>query len=110
MLSGERPRRDGSRRVPIKALAVFIVLVLACAAASAQSFPRLTSEQLARRLFSSPARLTDQFKRLFPGAVAFSPKEGNPPHVKAFAQDPRAHADAKPIGYVFWTLDLVPDE
>jgi NosR/NirI family nitrous oxide reductase transcriptional regulator len=53
-------------------------------------------------------RLTDQLKRLFPDASAFSPKEGSPPHFKAFASD---QAGARSVvGYAFWTTELEPLE
>ena len=49
-------------------------------------------------------------KQLFPQAVAFSPHEGTPLHYKAFAVDPSGHPGARPIGFVFWTTDLAPNE
>ena len=49
-------------------------------------------------------------KRLFPTAVAFSPHGGTPLHYKAYGVDPKAHPAAQPIGLVFWTTDLVPNE
>jgi transcriptional regulator of nitric oxide reductase len=49
-------------------------------------------------------------KQVFPQAVAFSPHQGTPLHYKAYAVDPIAKPDARPIGFVFWTTDLVPDE
>jgi transcriptional regulator of nitric oxide reductase len=48
--------------------------------------------------------------QLFPAAAAFSPLGGNPPHITAYRTDPRADAAAAPIGFAFWTTDLVPDE
>ena len=49
-------------------------------------------------------------KKLFPQAVAFSPLEGTPLHFKAYAVDPKTRPEAQPIGYAFWTTDLVPQE
>ena len=49
-------------------------------------------------------------KALFPAAVAFSPLAGDPLHFKAYGVDPKANPSAKPIGYVFWTTDMVPNE
>lgn len=49
-------------------------------------------------------------KRLFPSAVAFSPFAGTPLHYKAYAVDPQSNPSAQPIGYVFWTTDVVPQE
>jgi transcriptional regulator of nitric oxide reductase len=48
-------------------------------------------------------KLTGQLKRLFPAASAFSPKQGAPPHIKAFAGEAL-------IGLAFWTTELEPLE
>lgn len=50
------------------------------------------------------------FGRIFPGAVAFSPFGGTPLHYTAYAEDPTKNPAAGPIGYVFWTTDVVPEE
>ena len=50
------------------------------------------------------ARLEGQLKRLFPGATAFSPKGGDPPHFKAFGKDQAL------LGLAFWTTELQPLE
>ena len=47
---------------------------------------------------------------LFPAAAAFSPLGGEPLHFKAYGVDPKTNPSAKPIGYVFWTTDMVPNE
>ena len=52
------------------------------------------------------ARLQGQLKRLFPAAGSFSPKEGAPPHFKAYA----GAAAGQPIGYAFWTTEILPLE
>ena len=44
-----------------------------------------------------------RLKRLFPSATTFSPKGGDPPHVKAYSGDAL-------LGYAFWTTELVPLE
>jgi hypothetical protein len=62
-----------------------------------------------RRIYTNPAP-EEQVRRLFPEAVAFSPLEGTPLHFKAFGQDPKTTPGARPIGYLFWTTDLVPQE
>jgi NosR/NirI family transcriptional regulator, nitrous oxide reductase regulator len=54
-------------------------------------------------------RLTGQLKRLFPDASAFSPKEGSPPHFKAFVADPQTGTRTV-VGYAFWTTELEPLE
>jgi NosR/NirI family nitrous oxide reductase transcriptional regulator len=48
-------------------------------------------------------------KRLFPTAGAFSPKGGDPPHVKAFLIDPTTKTQTL-LGLVFWTTELEPLE
>jgi transcriptional regulator of nitric oxide reductase len=63
----------------------------------------------AQKVFVNP-HPEEHLKALFPKAVAFSPKGGEPPVFKAYAVDPKANPSAAPIGYVFWTPELVPDE
>ncbi len=58
---------------------------------------------------STDARLQAQLKRLFPSATAFSPKGGDPPHFKAFANDPRTGPQTL-LGLAFWTTELDPLE
>ena len=62
-----------------------------------------------QRIFTNP-RPDSHLKQLFPAAVAFSPLGGSPPHFKAYAIDPRTNPAAPPIGFAFWTTDLVPQE
>jgi NosR/NirI family transcriptional regulator, nitrous oxide reductase regulator len=50
------------------------------------------------------AKLQAQLKQLFPGATAFSPKGGDPPHFKAFGKDQTL------LGLAFWTTELQPLE
>src|SRR5438477_3614144 len=53
---------------------------------------------------------TAKLKALFPKAVAFTPRgEVDPLHFTAYGSDPHKSA-AKPIGFAFWTIDLVPLE
>jgi transcriptional regulator of nitric oxide reductase len=53
---------------------------------------------------------TAKLKSLFPAAVRFTPRgEKDPLYFTAYAADERNPA-AKPIGYAFWTSDLVPEE
>jgi transcriptional regulator of nitric oxide reductase len=53
---------------------------------------------------------TEKLKRLFPKAVAFTPRgEVDPLHFKVYAVDPKSPR-ARPIGYAFWTTDLVPEQ
>ena len=63
----------------------------------------------ADRIFTNP-KPDAHLKKLFPQAVAFSPLEGTPLHFKAYAVDPKTRPDAQPIGYAFWSTDIVPQE
>lgn len=48
-------------------------------------------------------------EQLFPAAASFSPKQGNPPHFKAFG--PAADGGAPTLlGLAFWTTELEPLE
>src|SRR5687767_14793428 len=62
-----------------------------------------------RRIYTNPEP-QPELKKLFPAAAAFSPLGGEPLHFKAYAVDPKTDPSAKPIGYVFWTTDMVPNE
>jgi len=56
----------------------------------------------------SEARQQARLKQLFPAAAAFSPKEGDPPHITAYGG---GAAGKQPVlGYAFYTTDLVPLE
>ena len=48
-----------------------------------------------------------RLRQLFPTATSFSPKEGDPPHYKAYRGDP---SDRTLLGYAFWTTELLPLE
>jgi len=50
-----------------------------------------------------------QLRKLFPGAVSFGPKSGEPPHFTAYATDSRT-GTPQPAGYAFWTTELSPLE
>lgn len=53
----------------------------------------------------SPADVQQaRLKQLFPAATAFSPKEGDPPHFKAFGPGQSL------LGYAFWTTEVSPLE
>ena len=58
---------------------------------------------------SSDARIQSQLKQLFPSATAFSPKESQPPHFKAYLTDLISRRQ-KLEGFAFWTTDLEPLE
>jgi transcriptional regulator of nitric oxide reductase len=54
---------------------------------------------------------TARLKQLFPAAVAFTPRgEKDPIYFTAYAANPATSPGAKPIGWAFWTIDLVPGE
>jgi NosR/NirI family transcriptional regulator, nitrous oxide reductase regulator len=54
---------------------------------------------------SADAQLA-RLKQLFPSATSFSPKGGEPPHIKAYA-GPKSDSV---IGYAFWTTEVSPLE
>ena len=55
------------------------------------------------------AGLDEQLRYLFPDADRFSPKEGSPPHYKAFGPA-GADGEAPLVGLAFWTTELDPLE
>ena len=50
-----------------------------------------------------------QLEQLFPTATAFSPKEGAPPHFKAYV-NAAGSGQRTLAGYAFWTTELEPLE
>ncbi len=53
---------------------------------------------------------TARLQQLFPNAKAFTPRgDRDPMYFTAYAGDPKAPG-ARPIGWAFWTIDLVPGE
>jgi transcriptional regulator of nitric oxide reductase len=63
----------------------------------------------ADRIFTNP-KPDAHLKKLFPNAVAFSPLTGNPLHFTAYSTDPAKTPSSDPVGFAFWTTDLVPNE
>ena len=53
---------------------------------------------------------TARLKELFPKAKAFTPRDKDPLHFTAFAEDPARNPGAHPIGFAFWTQELMPEE
>jgi len=53
--------------------------------------------------------LREQLEQLFPDATDFSPKEGAPPHFKAYKKGAWS-GEPTLAGYAFWTTDLEPLE
>ena len=68
-----------------------------------------TTIVVAQRIITNP-KPDAELKQVFPAAVAFSPLGGDPLHFKAYGVDPKANPSATPIGIVFWTTDMVPQE
>ena len=64
---------------------------------------------LAQRIITNP-KPDAELRQIFPGAAAFSPLGGEPLHFKVYGVDPRTNPAAPPIGYAFWTTDMVPQE
>jgi NosR/NirI family transcriptional regulator, nitrous oxide reductase regulator len=54
------------------------------------------------------AKLQAQLKQLFPSATSFSPKGGDPQHIKVFQGDPKLPQSL--VGYAFFTTELQPLE
>ena len=50
-----------------------------------------------------------QLEQLFPAATAFSPKGGDPPHIKAYSDDPSSEQQ-RLLGFAFLTTELEPLE
>jgi transcriptional regulator of nitric oxide reductase len=61
------------------------------------------------RIFTNP-KPDAHLKKLFPNAVAFSPLTGTPLHFTAYSTDPAKNQSSDPLGFAFWTTDLVPYE
>ena len=64
---------------------------------------------LAQRIITNP-KPDAHLKTLFPAAAAFSALAGDPLHFVAYGVDPKSNPQAPPIGYAFWTTDIVPNE
>ena len=98
LMNGSEFFQSGCRSLAAVALA--ILPLLAPIAAAAQ-------QRVAGFIDPMP---TARLKQLFPKAVAFTPRgDVDPVYFTAYAVDP-ATPRAKPIGYAFWTIDLVPAE
>lgn len=68
-----------------------------------------TSLVFAQRIITNP-KPDAELKQVFPAAAAFSPLGGDPLHFTAYGADPKTAPGTPPIGIVFWTTDLVPQE
>ena len=86
----------------MKPVVLFTVAALVLASLSAAAQKRIAG-------FIEPMP-TDKLKLLFPRAGSFKPRgEIDPLYFTAYAGS-RIDSGAKPIGYAFWTIDLVPGE
>jgi transcriptional regulator of nitric oxide reductase len=95
MAAGILTREDGTvNRFVALAVAVFVNGALLLAA---------------DRIYTNP-KPDAELKQLFPAAVAFSPLSGTPLHFTAYVSDPAKNPTAAPLGFAFWTTDMVPDE
>ena len=63
----------------------------------------------ANRIITNP-NPEEHLKKLFPNAAAFSKLDGTPLHFTAYATDPQRSPSASPLGFAFWTTDMVPNE
>jgi transcriptional regulator of nitric oxide reductase len=79
---------------------LFLLLVLASV---------VTLSAQTKRTFTNP-RPEPYFKTLFPNAAGFSTFGGTPLHYKVYGVDPKANPSAPPIGFIFWTTDVVPSD
>jgi len=55
------------------------------------------------------AAFDEQLRYLFPEAASFSPKEGSPPHYKAYGPS-KEGGEPELLGLAFWTTELDPLE
>jgi transcriptional regulator of nitric oxide reductase len=54
---------------------------------------------------------TARLRQLFPSAVTFTPRgEKDPLYFTAYSGDPARTPGMRPLGWAFWTIDLVPGE
>jgi transcriptional regulator of nitric oxide reductase len=85
----------------MRAFCVALVLVLAVTILEAQ-------KPIAGFIDPLPA---ERLKSLFPAATYFTPRGTlDPLYFTAYAADPAKKPGTKPLGYAFWTIDLVPGE
>ena len=80
---------------------------LVCALLAAASLLEGAAQRVAGFIDPLP---TARLKQLFPSAVAFTPRGTTDPlYFSAYAADP-VTPRARPVGYAFWTTDLVPEQ
>ena len=69
----------------------------------------LVASATVRSQSAEDPELHAQLRSLFPAAETFSPKEGSPPHFKAFGPA-EGGGEPKLLGLAFWTTELEPLE
>jgi len=94
---GERRTSPRSAVRVVVGVPVFLVLTLAGGALLSGGQGANAEQQYA------------QFRKVFPSATAFSSRLEDPPHFKAYRDDPRTGGRTL-AGVVFWTTDLEPLE
>jgi transcriptional regulator of nitric oxide reductase len=94
------------RRLPYTGVPVRRVLLVVCAACWLVSPIGAAQKRVAGFIEEMP---TEKLKSLFPNATAFTPRGEEPLHFKVYDTDPKAPGTT-PIGYAFWTTDLVPEQ
>ncbi len=80
----------------------FVALVSAVLVSASVAFA-------ADRIYTNP-KPDAALKQLFPAAAVFTPLTGSPLHYTAYAADPAKNPGQAPLGYAFWTTDMVPNE
>jgi transcriptional regulator of nitric oxide reductase len=101
-----RPRHRSRNEASLKKFAGIVMLLCGVSAVLVAAQGRRSRS--ARAFFNPNPEL--ELKQLFPTAAAFSAPGGNPPHVTVYRTDPRSDPGAPPMGFAFWTTDLVPNE
>jgi NosR/NirI family nitrous oxide reductase transcriptional regulator len=93
---------------PSRAPGRFTLRIATCACVVLSALALLILASARGQAIDDP-ELRKQLAQLFPAAASFTPKEGNPPHYKAFGP---AGEGAAPelLGYAYWTTELEPLE
>jgi transcriptional regulator of nitric oxide reductase len=95
----------------LKHVGILFVLLVSAAAVTltASTSAKASADEQTKRTFTNP-RPEPYFKTLFPNAGGFSTFGGTPLHYKVYGVDPKTNPNAPPIGFIFWTTDIVPSE
>jgi transcriptional regulator of nitric oxide reductase len=93
----------------LKKVAIFVVLLCSVAAVTPSAQFGQFGRHRRERFYSNP-NPDAELRHLFPQAASFSTPGGTPPHMTAYAAGSGTGPEARPLGYAFWTTDLVPNE